>query len=432
MYPAQGAFCLKSRCCLGLVVLFCQALNMLYQMRVGVLTMKCFKKLIACLLTTVMAFSVSVPALADGVLTELDEIAPTVSLAGDLPAKSYLLMEASTGTILAENNADEQMAPASITKIMVMLLLMERIDNGTIKLEDVVTTSEHANSMGGTQIWLEVGETMSVHDLLRATAVNSANDAAVALAEHMAGTEENFVELMNQKAKELGMNNTVFKNATGLDADGHLSTARDIALMSRELLKHPKITEYTSIWMDSLRDGQTGLTNTNKLVRFYEGCNGLKTGTTDDAGSCLSATATRDEMTLVAVTMGSATSKERFSAARSLLDYGFATYGLYTPQIGSDELKPVPVTNGQLDVVHPSSDSLEPLIVNKADIPNITYEVKLPEELEAPVTKGQEIGKVVFTLDGKTIAESPILAAEEVKPLNFPFVFFRLWNLLFS
>ncbi len=372
---------------------------------------------------------------------------------GDIPAKSYVLMEASSGKVLMEQNADEQMPPASITKIMVMLLLMERLEQGTIHMEDMVTTSEHANSMGGTQIWLEVGETMSVHDLLKATAVNSANDAAVALAhdllkatavnsandaavalaEYMGGTEEAFVEQMNQRAKELGMNNTTFQNATGLDADGHLSTARDVAIMSAELIKHEKIKEYSSIWMDSLRDGKTGLTNTNKLVRYYEGCNGLKTGTTDGAGSCLSATATtRNGMTLIAVTMGSATSKERFKSASTLLDYGFASYEVYTPDLSQQEIPEIPVSNGQQSVVEIELPATVSMVISKGDQANITSEVTITKDLQAPVQQGQEVGKIIYYLNSDVLAEYPIYAKNQINQLDFPFVFLKLLLKLIS
>ena len=363
------------------------------------------------------------------VSAQLASTAPSFS--EELPAKSYILIEASTGKVLAENNADEQMPPASITKIMTMLLVMERIDSGEISLDDMVTTSEHANSMGGTQIWLEVGETMSVNDLLKATAVNSANDAAVALAEYIGGSEDAFVEMMNERAAELGMVNTTFKNATGLDADGHVSTARDIAIMSQELLKHPLITDYTSIYMDSLRGGTTELVNTNKMVRFYEGCNGLKTGTTDGAGSCLSASATRDGMTLIAVTMGSPTSKERFASARSLLDYGFANYSLFTPEISDDELTPILVKNGQKSSVSVELGEQNSIVLPKGSLSKMEHEVILEPELQAPVAKGTEVGQIIFSLDGQSIAELPVLTSEDVDQLDFGFVFVgMLKNLL--
>ena len=259
--------------------------------------------------------------------TALAEEAPSNAVQLDIPAKSCILTD-SAGNVLYEDNADQQMPPASITKIMTLLLTFEALDAGTLSEDQMVTCSEYAASMGGTQIWLEPGEEMALSDIIKATAVNSANDCAMVLAETVAGSEEAFIAMMNEKAAALGMTGTHFENPTGLDADGHLSTARDIAIMSAELLKHEGVTEYTTIWMDSLRNGETGLVNTNKLVRYYTGCTGLKTGTTDGAGSCLSATATRDGVSLIAVSMGSETSNDRFASCRTLLDYGFANYGL--------------------------------------------------------------------------------------------------------
>lgn len=376
----------------------------------------------------------AVPSLATEELlpASVQMVASAPAFTDSLPAKSYILIEPTTGQVLAENNADEKMPPASITKIMTLLLLMERIDSGEISYDDIVTGSEHANSMGGTQIWLEVGEQMTVRDLLKATAINSANDAAVALAEYMAGTEEAFVNLMNQKAQELGMTSTTFKNASGLDADGHLSTARDIAIMSAELLKHPAITEYTSIYMDSLRNGETELVNTNKLVRFYDGCNGIKTGTTDGAGSCLSASAQRDGMNLIAVTMGSATSKERFASARALLDYGFATYTLYTPEITEDELAPAPVKNAQKNTVPITLGEKSALVLPKGTAANIEHQITLDEDLTAPIKKGTQVGEVTYTLNGEAVAQQPIYTAEEVKEKGFGFVFLSLLKSFFG
>ncbi|MDE5852631.1 MAG: D-alanyl-D-alanine carboxypeptidase, partial [Oscillospiraceae bacterium] len=340
----------------------------------------------------------------------------------DLPAKSYFLMEMSTGQVLKENNADEKMPPASITKIMTMLLLMERIDLGEISMDDMVKTSEHANSMGGTQIWLEIGEQMSVADLLKATAVNSANDAAVAIAEYIAGTEDQFAELMNQRAQELGMKNTHFCNASGLDADGHLSTARDIAIMSKELLKHPTITKYTSIYMDSLRGGKTELVNTNKMVRFYEGCNGLKTGTTDDAGSCLSCSAVRDKMTLIAVSMGSANSKDRFNTCRSLLDYGFSSWSLVTPAIEDSEKHSINIINGQKDTAKVETDSdNSAMLLPKGSASKIEKKIEMEESIEAPIEKGRCVGKISYMLNDKEISSQNLIVTEDVPSINFSF-----------
>ena len=299
----------------------------------------------------------------------------------DIRSKSVILLEQSTGEVLYSYNPDEQYPPASITKIMTLLLVMEAIDTGKITVDDMVTCSQHAADMGGSQIWLEPNEQMSVHDLLKATAVSSANDAATCLAEYVAGSEEAFVAMMNQRAQELGMKNTVFKNTNGLDAEGHLSTARDIAIMSMELLKHPKILEYTTIWMDSLRGGETQLVNTNKMIRYYDGATGLKTGTTDGAGSCLSASATRNGMTLIAVTLGSATSDERFYTAKKLLDYGFANYELANIQPMSAET-PVKVTGG--------------------------------------VEKGQTVGRVIVKLGEEEILTYPMVASQSVEKMTLP------------
>ena len=266
-----------------------------------------------------------------------------MSTAPEIAAKSVILMECSTGKVLYENNADESLSPASITKIMTMLLIAEYLDNGNLLLTDKVTASEHAVSMGGSQIWLEVGEQMTVEELLKAVAVGSANDASVALAEHIAGSEEGFVGMMNEKAQTLNMTNTVFKNACGLDEDGHITSARDVAIMSCELLKHDIIKQFTTIWMDSLRDGSTELVNTNKLVRFYSGATGLKTGTTDNAGCCLSASAKRDGMEIVAVVMNAESSNERFTGAKKLLDYGFANWCLSKPEFDESSIKSIKI-----------------------------------------------------------------------------------------
>lgn len=380
------------------------------------------KRQITAVLSVVFFLSVAIIPVSAAEYSGVPEFSQEVS------AKSYILTEASTGRILAEQNADEQMPPASITKIMTMLLVAERIDSGEISVDDIVTVSEYASSMGGTQIWLEVGEQMSVNDLLKATAVNSANDAAVALAEYVAGTEEAFVQLMNQKADELGMTGTNFCNATGLDADGHLSTAKDIAIMGRELLKHPMITEYTSVYMDTLRNGETELVNTNKMVRFYEGCNGLKTGTTDEAGSCLCASATRDDMTLIAVSMGSATSKERFACCRALLDYGFSQYALYEPDVSSETVGPVIVEQGQKSTVSFAADSDEAVLIPKGSEGKIEREVVLRENLTAPIFAGQEIGQITYKIGDEVLSEQKLAATEDVPAIDFKFVFSGLFR----
>ncbi|MBC8585749.1 D-alanyl-D-alanine carboxypeptidase family protein [Youxingia wuxianensis] len=347
--------------------------------------------------------------------TALETAAPVDD---SLPAKSAILMEQDSGRILFEKDADIQLPPASITKIMTLLLVMEAIDNHQITLNDLVTCSPHAASMGGSQIWFEPGEQMSVDDLIKATAISSANDASVALGELIAGSEEAFVEMMNARAQELGMENTVFKNATGLDAEGHVSTARDIALMSRELIKHDLIKEYSSVWMSELRDGKTQLVNTNKLVRFYDGCTGLKTGTTDGAGSCLAATATRKGMSLVAVTLGSATSNDRFASARGLLDYGFANYTrVELPPL--EELQPVKVRGGVNTQVEVQSLPPASVIVRAADKDSVQQEVTLVEDVQAPVEKGQLLGKVVVHVAGSKIDEYDLVAAQTIEKMTF-------------
>ena len=305
-----------------------------------------------------------------------------------LPVKSALLMDISTGTILYEQNSHEKLAPASVTKVMTMLLIMEAIDSGKIGWDDTVTTSESAAAKGGSQIYLKVGEMMSVSDMVKSIAVSSANDCACAMAEHLAGSEAAFVELMNRRAKELGMSDTNFVNCTGLDDDAgaseHRTSAHDIALMSRELLvNHPDIKKYTTIWMDSIRNGTFGLSNTNKLVRFYPGCTGLKTGFTSGAGYCLSASAERDGMALIAVAMGSETSQKRNDACRGMLDYGFANFAHYTPTL--PEPASVPVKLGTRDAVGAVLADPAPILVNKGKLPRITARTTLLPELTAPV-----------------------------------------------
>ena len=360
--------------------------------------------------------------------TALAEEAPSNAVQLDIPAKSCILTD-SAGNVLYEDNADQQMPPASITKIMTLLLTFEALDAGTLSEDQMVTCSEYAASMGGTQIWLEPGEEMALSDIIKATAVNSANDCAMVLAETVAGSEEAFVAMMNEKAAALGMAGTHFENPTGLDADGHLSTARDIAIMSAELLKHEGVTEYTTIWMDSLRNGETGLVNTNKLVRYYTGCTGLKTGTTDGAGSCLSATATRDGVSLIAVSMGSETSNDRFASCRTLLDYGFASYENFTPVLDDQTLAPVPALGGQSEQVSISADIPEGILIPKGMADQVKVEVTKESTVTAPVEKGTVLGNAVISLDGKVLAQIPLRAKEQVEKIDFSFALRRLWML---
>ena len=347
-----------------------------------------------------------------------------------LNVKSAVLMEASTGKVLYESNAHVKYPPASITKIMSLLLVMEAIDSGKIKLTDMVTCSAYAASMGGSQIWLEPGEKMSVDDLLKATAVNSANDATVALGEYVAGSEQAFVAMMNARAKELGMNDTTFMNSNGLDAPGHVSSAYDIALMSRELLKHPKIFNYTTIWMGSIRDGKTELTNTNRLVRFYSGTNGLKTGSTSEAGCCLSATVLRNNMQLIAVVMGAPNSDDRFSSAQKMLDYGFANWSIIKPTLPTN-IPQVKVIRGIVDYTLPKTDGEAQILVPKGKEKSVTSKVILNPTVLAPVEKGQTFGDIIYMLNGEKVASVPIKAVDRIDLLTFPKALGKLFTAFF-
>lgn len=349
-----------------------------------------------------------------------------------LKARSLILMDQDSGKVLYELKSDERCAPASITKIMSLLLFMEALDNGQLKLEQQVSCSEHAASMGGSQIWLEPGEMMSVDDLLKAVAVGSANDATVALAEAVAGSEENFVGMMNERAKQFGMENTNFVNCSGLDAENHFTTARDIALMSKALMTHPKIYDYTTIWMDTLRNGATQLVNTNKLVRFYNGATGLKTGTTDDAGCCLSATATRDGLSLVAVVLGSPTSNDRFSAAKALLNYGFASYCYVSIPIKLGDKKTIPVKGGtELEVELSVGDAVG-LLSEKTNKDKYSIKINLPESVDAPIKKGEVIGRVEVMLDNKVVSKHDITAENEVEAMSMSNGILRMLKGVFS
>ena len=344
-------------------------------------------------------------------------------------AKSWVLMDAATGTVLECGNEHEKLAPASVTKVMTMLLIMEAVDSGQITWGDMVTASEAAAAKGGSQVFLKAGETMTVEDMVKSIAVSSANDCACAMAEHLAGSEAAFVERMNEKAKELGMEDTHFVNCTGLDDDAgardHRTSANDIALMSRELLtKHPDIKKYTTIWMDSIRGGTFGLSNTNKLVRFYSGCTGLKTGFTSGAGYCLSASAERDGMELIAVVMGSESSPKRFDACRGMLDFGFANYAHYTPQLPG--AASVAVKLGTADTVSVVLAEPGPLLVKKADISRITARADLLPETEAPVAPGDRLGELTVECEGEVLSVLPLISGEAVEKLSWPDLFARL------
>lgn len=362
------------------------------------------QKLLCAFLSAVLLFCIQIPASALG-----EE---------EVTAPSAVLMEPQTGKVLFEKNSHDVRACASVTKVMTLLLVFEAIDAGKIKMTDVVTASAHAASMGGSDIWLEEGETMTVDEMIKATVVASANDAAVALAELVAGTEDEFVAQMNGRAKELGMKETVFKNCNGLDEDGHVTSAYDVALMSRELIKHKDIFNYTSIWMDYLRDGATQIVNTNKLLKTYNGITGLKTGTTSKAGSCISATATRDKLSLIAVVLGCASGKERFTDAAKLLDYGFANFTSIVPKL-EQELTPVKVKDGMYKEVATKTDLSGSFLIKKGNEKDIKSKIEYEEEVQAPVKAGQKVGKITYTLDKEKLAEYDITAQNDVEEVTF-------------
>ena len=340
----------------------------------------------------------------------------------EVAGKSAVLMDAATGTVLYEKNAHEKLAPASVTKVMTLLLIMEAVDSGKIRWEDMVTASEAAASKGGSQIYLKVGETMSVTDMVKSIAVSSANDCACAMAEHLAGSEGAFVGLMNEKAKELGMNDTNFVNCTGLDddpdAENHKTSAWDIALMSRELLtKHPDIKKFTTIWMDTVRNGEFGLSNTNKLIRFYSGATGLKTGFTSGAGYCLSATAEREGMELIAVVMGAETSQLRNTTCKQLLDYGFANFAVVAPEMGEEAV--VPVRLGVENGVRLIPGGNPKLLIDKALKSGITTDISLEPEATAPVSQGQQLGTLTIRSGETILAQVPLVAEMEIPRLRW-------------
>ncbi len=369
-----------------------------------------FKKLSACFLAIIMLVSI-LPAKAAA-------LADT-----EVKAPSSVLMEAQTGKLLYEKNSHEKRPCASITKVMTLILVMEALDSGKIKLTDTISASEHAASMGGSDIWLKPGESMTVDDMLKATVIASANDAAVALAEYVSGSEDEFLQQMNKKAQILGMKDTTFKNCNGLDEDGHLTSAYDVALMSRELIKHKKIFDYTGTWIDHLRDGKTQLVNTNKLLKTYKGITGLKTGTTGKAGSCITATAERDNVKLIAVVLGSADTKDRFSAASILLDFGFANWSVTTPTMPQDALKPVEVQNGMSNTVETTIEADGSILVPKGKANEIKYDITIKENIAAPVEKGQVVGKVTYTLGDEVVKEYNICAKSAVARITFESAF---------
>lgn len=356
-----------------------------------------------------------------------------------LSAEEALLMEASTGKILYEKNSREPKPPASVTKIMTLLLIFEELDSGKLHLTDEVTVSPYAASMGGSQVFLEAGEVQTVETMIKCIAVASANDACVAMAEHISGSEESFVGRMNEKAKELGMEHTTFVNCCGLDTDGHLTCARDIALMSRELIvKHPDIFTYTTIWMDEFthktKKGESvfGLSNTNKMLRNYEGCNGLKTGSTGKAKFCLSATAVRNDISLIAVVMGCPDSKMRMKDAASLLNYGFANVSLYQDPNPGKGISNIPIKGGRKRwAAFQKPQPFSYVLTKGEDASTIQKEIKLVKDLKAPIKKGETIGEIEYSMKGKPIGAVPIQSAEEIKKMSFIYAYQHLWQRFF-
>ena len=380
------------------------------------------KRLLALALCCVLAAALCMPAFAEPLAAGRFALPDF-----DVPCRAAVLIDLSSGTVLYEKEPDTPMPIASITKVMTLLLTFEAIDAGKVSLQDTVPVSDHAYNMGGSQIWLEPGETFTLDEMIKAICVSSANDAAVAVAEFIGGSEPAFAELMNQKAAELGMVNTTFKNACGLDEAGHLSTARDVAIMSREmLLKHPQITDYTTIWMDTLRGGQTQLLNTNKLLKRYQGITGLKTGTTSGAGVCISASASRDGLDLLAVVLGAASSAERFDAATALLDYGFANFENVTAPTPENAPASLPVTGGAEETVELQYAAPQKLLVQKGEGGALTAELELPEALAAPLAAGQQVGTVTVRSGETVLGSWPVTAAGEVQPMTVRLGFERL------
>lgn len=370
------------------------------------------KRVISLITAVIMIMSAAVIAHAEG--------------GPEITALSAILVEKSTGQVMYEKNPDEKMRPASVTKIMTILLIMEAIEKGQLGYSDIVTASAYATSMGGSQVYLKENEQMTVDEMLKCIVIASANDACVAMAEHVAGTVDEFVARMNERAAQLGMTNTTFKNCTGLEAEGHMTTARDISIMSRELLKHEDIKKYTNIWMDSIRNGQFGLTNTNKLIRFYDKATGLKTGYTKESKYCISATAEDGGMELIAVIMAAPTSDERNADAKTLLNYGFSKYALYSAD--KQELSPVRVIKGKSETVQPEMQQMMNLIVEKGTEKDIKCEITLSEDVLAPVIQGQKLGEAKLTLNGEILATSDIVAQSEVPKAGVFDIFMDIIN----
>lgn len=371
------------------------------------------KKLLSFLLSILLFFSMCTSSLSAEFITTNN-------------VKSLILMEAESGKILYEKNAHQSLPPASVTKIMTMLLICEAIDRGEITLETQITASERAKSMGGSTIYLETNEVMTLDDLLKGIAIASANDACVAVAEHMSGSVESFVELMNKRAKELEMKDTNFINCNGLDAENHHTSAYDIAIMSKELLKHKIIEKYTTAWMDTLRNGKFQLSNTNKLIRFYSGANGLKTGSTSKAGCCISATAKRDGMQLIAVVLGAESSKERFNTASELLNYGFANYSVSSFGPKGSEVCKVQVDNGKDSYIIATTQSNTVTVINKNDKDKVKTHINIPDKITAPVKKGAVIGELIITLNGETLSKTNLISDRKIDNMSAGDYFIKL------
>ena len=376
------------------------------------------KKILSAFFAFLLAFTFVTPSFAENSQKNEAENTMLVKPDFEVEAKSAVLMDASSGEILFEQNADAAYSPASVTKIMTLLLVMEAVDEGRIALSDKVLISAYAASMGGSQVFLREGEELSVEELIKCAVIASANDASVALAELVAGSEAAFVSMMNKRADELSMNNTNFENVTGLDDDtvDHKTSSRDIAIMSRALISHEKILDYTSIWQDSIRNGEFTLTNTNRLVRFYEGCNGLKTGSTSKAGYCMSATAKRGGMQLIAVVMGAESRDTRNSIARTLLDFGFSTYALYSAE--ERMLERAPVHFGASESIELYSTPFSK-IINKSDVSKVELKYTIPESLKAPIKAGDTVGKVEYFVGDELLGESQIIVKADISRLGF-------------
>ena len=386
------------------------------------------KLMLAGLLALAAALSIALPAAAQ----EGEQPARRFAQPDfDVPCRAAMLICRQTGEVLYEKNADQQMPIASITKVMTLMLTFDALAAGKVSLQDIVPVSTNAYNMGGSQIWLEPGEQFTLDEMIKAICVASANDAAVAVAEFIGGSEPVFAGMMNEKAAQLGMTGTVYKNACGLDETGHLSTARDVAIMSREmLLNHTEISDYCTVWMDYLRDGSTQLVNTNKLLHSYDGITGLKTGTTGGAGVCISASAERDGLRLIAVILGSPSSKDRFDAARTLLDYGFANYENAEAALPEDAPGTLPVTKGAEESVALNYEAPGLYLMQKGGDNALEVQIDLPESLEAPVAAGQQVGTVNILQAGQTLATYPVTAAADVAKLSFGLCFERLVSAL--